>query len=255
MSDKMEKPESMGKKAIEYCLNLLKERKPEPPIFHSEADFQFALAWELKKLLNDEADVRLEYPLPPFVDDLELKNRYVDVLVIENGKMFPIEVKYKTKEFDYSQGNNNEAYKLKSHSAHDFGRYDCIKDIWRVEKLSEHLDSFEEGYTIWLTNDNAYWTGPKGDTRDVDFSLKEECKEKESMELKKDKFMNWDDSDTKDEEKIEKRKAYRGERKGFSLKNSYSVKWLDWWSLPNTDQKNKNGIFRYVFLQIPPKKD
>lgn len=44
------------------------------PIFHSEADFQFALAWRIKETLPDY-EIRLEYePFP--TEPLELRGSY-----------------------------------------------------------------------------------------------------------------------------------------------------------------------------------
>lgn len=59
-------------------------------IFHSEADFQFALAWEIQKRYPD-AKVRLEY-CPIEIEPA----MHVDILVILDGNWYPIELKYKT---------------------------------------------------------------------------------------------------------------------------------------------------------------
>ena len=60
------------------------------PIFHSEADFQFSLAWLIKKKYP-ECEIRLEF-VPSFNPNLHL-----DILVILDGKWIPIELKYTTK--------------------------------------------------------------------------------------------------------------------------------------------------------------
>ena len=60
------------------------------PIFHSEADFQFSLAWLIKKKYP-ECEIRLEF-IPSFNPNLHL-----DILVILDGKWIPIELKYTTK--------------------------------------------------------------------------------------------------------------------------------------------------------------
>ena len=60
------------------------------PIFHSEADFQFSLAWIIKEIYPD-CEIRLEF-VPDFNTNLHL-----DILVILNGKWIPIELKYTTK--------------------------------------------------------------------------------------------------------------------------------------------------------------
>lgn len=60
------------------------------PIFHSEADFQFSLAWLIKEQYPN-CDIRLEI-VPEFNPNLHL-----DILVIFEGKWIPIELKYTTK--------------------------------------------------------------------------------------------------------------------------------------------------------------
>ena len=60
------------------------------PIFHSEADFQFSLAWMIKEQYPN-CEIRLEF-VPEFNPNLHL-----DILVILDGKWIPIELKYTTK--------------------------------------------------------------------------------------------------------------------------------------------------------------
>lgn len=77
--------------SIEKVLrDLFKDR----PIFHSEADFQFALAWRIKEQYS-KAKIRLEMRSDNFD-----KKEYIDILVELNGKKYPIELKYKTKKLD-----------------------------------------------------------------------------------------------------------------------------------------------------------
>lgn len=119
-------------------------------IFVSEADFQFSLAWQIKAAYPD-AEIRLEY-IPWQFD----RGMHIDILVLLNGKMIPIELKYKTKHIAGSiQGE--EIY-LKDHSAHDCGRYDFLKDVQRLEEVSGcGIYPIEEAYAVLLTNDPAYW--------------------------------------------------------------------------------------------------
>ena len=60
------------------------------PVFHSEADFQHALAWELQ-LLYPNVNIRLEYR-PPGFD----RRNYMDIWVIDEDKAIAVELKYKT---------------------------------------------------------------------------------------------------------------------------------------------------------------
>ena len=110
-------------------------------VFYSEADFQFALAWELQILLPN-ADIYLER---------RVNNCYIDIWVEHNGKNFPIELKYKTKSAIIG------GIELKNHAAMDYGCYDYLKDICRLE----NLPNIEKGFAVMLTNDSAYYTDTK----------------------------------------------------------------------------------------------
>lgn len=123
---------------------LSKTRK----IFHSEADFQFSIAWEIKKKYPN-IKVRLEYI------NKDIDKMHLDILLINNDMLIPIELKYVTKSFTCEL--DKETYTLKDHSAQDLRRYDFIKDISRIEECKEKLDNFQEGYSIMITNDKSYY--------------------------------------------------------------------------------------------------
>ena len=61
------------------------------PLFHSEADFQHALAWELHNRIH-HAKLRLEFP----VRELE-RQRFLDILLRIEEQEVAIELKYKTR--------------------------------------------------------------------------------------------------------------------------------------------------------------
>jgi hypothetical protein len=127
-------------------LNQIKEKRK---LFHSEADFQFALAWEIQ-LCYPDIDVRMEYR------PKEAPNMHIDIFIhTENGSI-PIELKYKTLKTDIVV--EGESFFLKDHGAQDIGKYDCLTDLSRIEWLSHNLPDFIKGYTLWLTNDPSYWT-------------------------------------------------------------------------------------------------
>ena len=96
------------------------------PIFHSEADFQFSLAWMIKEQYPN-CDIRLEF-VPEFNPNLHL-----DILVILDGKWIPIELKYTTRK--YIKTINDEVYMLKEQGAKDQGCYNYLKDIMRIEEF------------------------------------------------------------------------------------------------------------------------
>jgi len=121
------------------------------PIFHSEAEFQNALAWEIQQELPN-ASLRLELPV-------EVKNQclHVDIWATTPDEVLAIELKYKTR--GLSVLVNGEDFYLKDHSAQDIGRYDILKDVRRLEQITTERRN-ATGYAILLTNDSAYWTIP-----------------------------------------------------------------------------------------------
>lgn len=132
-------------------------------IFHSEADFQHAFAWEIHKNLPS-ASVRLEFPIQ--VRDQFL---HIDVWVVNHDEVLGVELKYKTR--GISVQVDNEKYRLRNQSAQDTGRYDFVKDVQRLEHVGAAQRNFV-GYAILLTNDSAYWIKPRThNTVDADFRI------------------------------------------------------------------------------------
>lgn len=130
---------------------ILTELSLKRPIFHSEADFQHALAWELHQKWP-KCSMRLEFK-PPY-----LTNRmYVDIWATSSEVTIAIELKYKTKAF--RTNIHEENLDLSNHSAPDEGRYDFLKDVQRLEQVVyKHSNTI--GYAIFLSNDNTYWNPP-----------------------------------------------------------------------------------------------
>lgn len=118
------------------------------PLFHSEADFQHAFAWEIHKRLPT-ASVRLELPV-----QVNNKFLHIDVWVVDQAEIMAVELKFKTRSL--SAHIDGEQYNLKNQSAQDVGRYDFIKDIQRLEGVATTHNRFT-GFAILLTNDSAYW--------------------------------------------------------------------------------------------------
>ncbi|RFU63083.1 hypothetical protein [Bacillus sp. V59.32b] len=134
---------------MKHVLSILTTLSNERPIFHSEADFQHALAWEIHKE-NTNNKLRLEYN--PAIAD---RNMYLDIWVTyPNGSRTVFELKYITKKISLQL--NDEAFNLKNHGAPDLARYDFIKDIVRIETVCNSLAS-TNGYAIILTNEPALW--------------------------------------------------------------------------------------------------
>lgn len=143
-------------------------------IFTSEADFQFALAWEIKQLYP-EYDIRLEEILD--VGDGKHHFIHVDIIIHDkDNKIIPIELKYCTKS---APVEDLDGFILKNQGAEDIRRYDFIKDIQRVESIrNKHKNDgrFVCGYCIFLTNSERYWKPKKNreECIDKDFLIDED---------------------------------------------------------------------------------
>lgn len=138
---------------------LLRSLAEKRPVFHSEADFQFAFAWEAK-LQNSDLHVRLEtHPEPAVRLDLEL--------VAPGGdRSVAVELKYMTRL--WAGVARGESFALKNHGASDLRGYDVIKDIHRVERFASTRHGWT-GLVIALTNDAGYWRPPtKGRVTNAD---------------------------------------------------------------------------------------
>ncbi len=128
----------------EVLSSLAKQR----PVFHSEADFQHAFAWEIHQRLPSDALVRLELPV-----QVRQQFLHIDVWVVYQNATLSVELKYKTRRLTVHIGN--EQYRLKDQSAQDISRYDFLKDVQRLEQVvAVHPNSI--GYAVLLTNDSAY---------------------------------------------------------------------------------------------------
>ena len=125
--------------------NLMNDLACDRPVFHSEADFQHALAWCIRDVIPD-GGVRLEFkPFPT-------GSMYLDIWLPGIG--VAVELKYKTRKLDLRFGG--ESFVLRDQAAQDIGRYDFMKDIQRMEELRT-LPNARAGYAVLLTNDPSYW--------------------------------------------------------------------------------------------------
>lgn len=129
------------------------------PIFHSEADFRFALAWQIAQETSDS--VRLERPF-----SIEGANKYLDIWLRTPG--IAIELKFRTRCLSFE--HNGERFSLNDMRGHTQGRCAFIEDIWRIEKIAadrlvEDRNGSSRGFAVLLTNDPLYWkVGRAGST-------------------------------------------------------------------------------------------
>jgi hypothetical protein len=192
--------------------------------YHSEADFQHALAWELHKQFPNSS-VRLERPLKA-----NGKLLHLDCLIQLQDKAIAVELKYKTRKLVIDA--EDDSITLADHGAQDIGRYDFIKDIERLESITTNLEGCD-GIAILLTNDSAYWNPRSRATVDEAFNLTEGATLNGSLA--------WGDGASAGTKKNRER--------DLQLAGTYKLNWNDF-SL--VDQE-KYGQFRYLAVHVPAK--
>ena len=210
-----------GKIMIEIT-DALNELSKKRPIFHSEADFQHALAWAIHEKYPD-LNIRLE--------NRKIFNEekiYTDIFAFKDDNIAAIEVKYKTNNLDIAV--TNEEFSLKNQSALPQGRYDFVKDISRLEKILERYHD-SAGFAILLTNDESYWKVPAGDidTVDKDFRIYD----RKTIKGK----LSWKDGTSKG--------TMRGKAEPIILKGKYILNWKDYSNL-----SCQKGKFRYLLVEV-----
>lgn len=203
--------------------SVMKVLAAQRKVFHSEADFQHAFAWELH-LRQPNASIRLEKPLRTAGKSLHL-----DFLIEHAGKSVAVELKYKTRSLKLSL--DGEDFHLSSHSAQDLGRYDFIKDICRLEEITSTISDCE-GWAIMLTNDSAYWKTPLN-TETVDAAFR----------LTEGRILNGDLAWTD--------QASAGTKKNresdLSVSGKYKLAWEDYSSVTSQSYSD----FRYLAVEVP----
>jgi hypothetical protein len=107
---------------------------------------------------------------------------YHDLLVESRRQRCAIELKYKTAAMTAEV--HDELFWLSHHGAPDFGRYDFLKDVMRLERyIASARNSI--GYAIMLTNDTSYWSEAGPTTTAAEFSIHHE------REIPSDVEMRW----------------------------------------------------------------
>ena len=199
--------------------SIMEKLSNERKIFHSEADFQFALAWKIKENYPDY-EIFLEWP-----DLSQNQNRYIDIVLQKDGKRIPIELKYKTKELEYGE------FYLKTQGAKDLACYDYLKDIERVESL---IDSkFEKGFSIFLTNDLGFLNEPNSNVGYKEFSIHD------GREISKNSSLNWGESAGEG--------TTKGRKNPITLNSNYQFNWKDY---SDINSNSSNGKFKYLASEI-----
>ena len=193
------------------------------PVFHSEADFQHALAWQIHDL-HPGAVVRLETrPIPA-------EALFVDIVVSPAGVRTAIECKYLVRRFE--KDVEGEAFALRDQSAHDVRRYDCLKDVQRIEHLIE-TGVVDDGVVVVLSNDGSYWRpATRPGTKDAAFRINEGRTITGSL--------SWGPGTSAG--------TMRNREEPVNLSGRYRCQWADFSKLGD----DRAGQFRYLAVPVPP---
>ena len=203
-------------------------------VFHSEADFQHALAWHIHEVIPD-CRVRLEFkPFP-------CEKLYLDIWLPDAG--VAIELKYKTRKVKLTP--DNEVFSLRDQAAQDCGRYDFIQDVRRLERVMD--DSAipakaipaKVGFAVFLTNDPLYWKCPGA----VDTAPGKEPTNDHAFRIHEGRELG---------DKLDWRSppAETDPRKDpISLRGKYPLTWRDYRFLENC----AGGLFRFLLVQVRPR--
>ncbi len=195
------------------------------PIFHSEADFQHELAWQIRAMLEG-CPARLEFP--PFPD---LEKRMAIDIWLPRAKT-AIELKYCTRKFD--QSVMSERFSLANQLARDIKRYDFLKDIQRMERVVMNYEPANYGLAVLLTNDPLFWEPQtRTDVVDAEFHIYDGRRIGDSE-------MRWG-KDASDGTK-------RSREEPIRLSHSYILNWHDYSALGDA----RGERFRYLAVEIPP---
>jgi hypothetical protein len=203
---------------LDVVRSLVESVAARRPVFHSEADFQHAFAWQIQTA-HPEARVRLESRPRPGVR--------LDVFAALGGTRIAFELKYLLR--NLTTDWDEEHFALPAQSAQDVRRYDFIKDIVRLEALLP--DIADVGYAIAVTNDPTYWTASsRANLTDAAFRLHE------GRELTGE--LAW--AVTTGAGTMAKREA------ALALRGSYVTAWQDFSSVEGVGYTD----FRYVVVEV-----
>ena len=207
-------------------LSFLEDLSKRRPVFHSEADFQLALAWHIHET-EVNSQVRLEFK--PF----RSVNMHLDIWLQTSG--VAIELKYPARGLEVERGG--EVFALRNQSAQDTRRYDFIMDIRRLEQVVYGSGIAKAGFAVLLTNDPSYWEPPQQgweNRTDGAFRIHEGRVIKGEMD-----WSNEASEGTKE-----------GREEPIKLRGTYDVNWRDYSIL----KEEKYGKFRYLLMEVPRSK-
>lgn len=133
------------------------------PVFHSEADFQFAFA-QAVAAADPNVQVRLEVRLAAE------RAEYVDLVCWTPQQRTLIEFKYATAGWQGADPSG-EQFNVRNHAAYDLARRYFAHDIHRLEQFTAGQPN-TDGLAIMLSNEPGLWEDRgRADSRDRNFRI------------------------------------------------------------------------------------
>lgn len=208
-----------GSVSLDAVLARLSEIRP---VFHSEADFQQAFAWEVRAH-DPTVRVRLETrPAPGMRLDLLLTSA-------DGQRRSAVELKYLTRLWVGEVAG--ERFELKDQGAQDIRAHDVVKDIVRVERFVSAMPG-SNGGVVCVGNDPSYWNTPThGRPTNADaFRLHESTVLHGTLA--------WGP--------LTGVGTSRGREEPLALVGTYRMAWSDYSALPGP-----RGVFRTLVVEVP----
>ena len=199
------------------------------PIFHSEADFQHALAWHIHET-HPHCDLRLERE--QFLPNTS-ERMATDIWIRFPDAVVSIELKYTNRAL--REEWDGETFALRDHGAQPPRRYDFIKDVQRLEQTLILPSPADYGFAVLLTNNHMYWTPPRQENIiDAAFRIHHGHRLSEGG-------LRWGENAGA---------GTMGKRvEPIQLENSYDLRWRDYSSFG----RDPGETFRYLAVLVPPK--
>jgi len=261
--------------------DVMKRLSKDRPIFHSEDDFKFSLAWAIKEKYEEKeenVEIRLEKKLNDYSyyynflkekckgpsqnnkRDQNQKNERIDIFIIANGlkgkEKIGLELKYFTNELKLQNANNGEKFILANQAAQNEKCYDSWHDVERLENfiLQKEID---KGFTIWLTNNSLLINCNK---------IKEES-QYYKFRICDNRNIGHNDTNELDEHCLKwgGKMKRKNRLDPIYISGNYTIKWEDYSDLKEEITKNeyidlkdknksndKNYNFRFALLTVSP---
>ena len=141
-----------------------------------------------------------------------------------------IELKWGTQELKVKQDDGD--FKLVNQGGQPLLRYDFVKDVSRLERVTADYKPADAGFAVLLTNDPSYWNPQrKKDPVDKEFRIHEGAVIKGEM-----KWSGNTAEGTKD-----------GREETIKLRGSYTCRWHPYLTIKG----KKYGQFRYLAVGVP----